>query len=145
MEGRHVCEAFTESVTLQTVFCQAGQDPEQVAFRDALLRQRTYEITEDDYQLLSKRFWSNIPAEECTLFNNALHLLPTKATVQEFNEHALDLLGKPVVRCMAKHNCSEARKASEDDADGLETEVLLAEGASIMITRNLWTSKGIIL
>ena len=74
VEGRRVFEAFTESVTLQTVFRQAGQDPEQVAFRDALLRQRTYEITEDDYQLLSKRFWSYIPAEEHTLFNNAPYL-----------------------------------------------------------------------
>jgi len=35
-----------------------------------------------------------------------------------------------------------AKKASEEDADGLEPEILLAEGACIMITRNLWTAKG---
>ncbi|KIJ36217.1 hypothetical protein M422DRAFT_261547 [Sphaerobolus stellatus SS14] len=42
------------------------------------------------------------------------------------------------------HNCNEARKASEEDADGLQTEILLEEGACVMITRNLWTSKGLV-
>jgi hypothetical protein len=38
-------------------------------------------------------------------------------------------LGQPVLGCKAKHNHSEAKKASDDDADGLEKEILLAEGA----------------
>ena len=40
------------------------------------------------------------------------------------------------------HSCSVAAKASEEDADGLETDILLAEGARVMVTWNLWTSKG---
>jgi hypothetical protein len=47
-----------------------------------------------------------------------------------------------VLRCKAKHNHAEAKKASPDDAEGLEKEILLAEGAKVMLTRNLWTSKG---
>jgi hypothetical protein len=43
---------------------------------------------------------------------------------------------------MAKHNGPEAKKASEEDAEDLQKEVLLAEGARVMITRNVWTSKG---
>jgi hypothetical protein len=43
--------------------------------------------------------------------------------------------------CIDPHS-AEARKASEEDADGLEKVVLLAEGAKVMITRNIWTSKG---
>ena len=31
-----------------------------------------------------------------------------------------------------------------DDAEGLDKEVLLAEGAKVMLTRNLWTSKGLV-
>ena len=37
-EGRMVFEHFTQSVTLDTVYHQAGNDHDQVAFRDALLR-----------------------------------------------------------------------------------------------------------
>jgi hypothetical protein len=62
--------------------------------------------------------------------------------VLEFNCHHLSNTGQPVICCKAKHNHSEAKKASDDDADGLVKEVLLAEGAKVMLTRNLWTSKG---
>lgn len=53
-------------------------------------------------------------------------------------------MDKPVLRCLAKHNLPEAKKASEEDAEGLERELLLAEGAKVMLTRNLWTSKGLV-
>lgn len=39
--------------------------------------------------------------------------------------------GNPVVFCMAKHNCLEAKKASKEDAEGLEKEILLAVVASV--------------
>ncbi|KAK6981325.1 hypothetical protein R3P38DRAFT_2477437, partial [Favolaschia claudopus] len=64
--------------------------------------------------------------------------------VKSLNIVRLTNLQKPVVRCQAVHNSSEAKKASEEDAEGLEREVLLAEGAKIMITRNVWTSKGLV-
>ncbi|KAK7034241.1 hypothetical protein R3P38DRAFT_2519159, partial [Favolaschia claudopus] len=64
--------------------------------------------------------------------------------VKNLNIVRLANLQKAVVRCKAKHNSTEAKKASEEDADGLEKEVLLAEGAKIMITRNVWTSKGLV-
>ena len=69
-------------------------------------------------------------------------MLPTRDAVLEFNCRHLSSTGQPVIRCKAKHNHSEAKKASDDDADGLVKEVLLAEGAKVMLTRNLWTSKG---
>ncbi|KIJ37782.1 hypothetical protein M422DRAFT_259623 [Sphaerobolus stellatus SS14] len=64
--------------------------------------------------------------------------------VSEYNLHALAMLGNPVVCIRAKHNYTKAKKAPEEDADGLEKQVLLAEGACVMITRNLWTSKGLV-
>src|ERR1700733_9369213 len=56
-EGHRVYDSFDQSITLETVFRQAGNDPIQVAFRDALLRLRTYSTTEDDYHLFQTRFW----------------------------------------------------------------------------------------
>ena len=43
----------------------------------------------------------------------------------------------------AKHNHTEAKSAKSDGEDGLETDVLLAEVAKVMLTHNLWTSKGL--
>ena len=86
--------------------------------------------------------WNNLTVEEHTGFKDAIYLLPTKNSVTDYNKLHLAQTAPPVLRCMAKHNCSSAKKASADDADGLESMVLLAEGAKVMITRNLWTSKG---
>jgi DNA replication protein DnaC len=141
-EGRRVFESFSQSVTLDKVYRQAGEDAEQVKFRDALMRLRTYSTTQEDYDLLSTRTWDKLTPQERTEFDKVLHLLPTRATVEEVNFRHLAALGKPVLRCKAKHNHSEAKKASDDDADGLEKEILLAEGAKVMLTRNLWTAKG---
>lgn len=141
-EGRNVFEAFNQSVTLGTVFRQAGQDPMQVAFRDALLRLRTYSVTQDDYDLLSSRFWDNLSPEQRSEFTDVLHLLPTRSSVFDLNCRRIANTGQPVLRCQAKHNCAEAKKASEEDSEGLEKEILLCEGAKVMMTRNPWTSKG---
>ncbi len=92
--------------------------------------------------MFSKRFWENLSLEDHATYNNVLHLLPTRASVLELNKHQLAALAKPVLCCKAKHNNPEAKKASEEDAEGLEKEVFLAEGAKVMLTHNLWTSKG---
>ncbi|KAG8896515.1 hypothetical protein FRC01_011744, partial [Tulasnella sp. 417] len=44
----------------------------------------------------------------------------------------------------ALHTGIGAKRASEEDAEGLEKEILLAENAKIMITRNLWTTAGLV-
>jgi ATP-dependent DNA helicase PIF1 len=141
-EGRMVFEHFTQSVTLDTVFCQAGEDGAQIAFRDALMHLRTYSVTQADYNLLATRFSDVLTPAERLEFENVTHLLPTCEAVLEFNSRHLSNTGQPVILCKAKHNHSEAKKASDDDADGLVKEVLIAEGAKVMLTRNLWTSKG---
>ena len=84
-EGHRVFKSFNQSVTLQTVYRQAGTDPAQVAFRETLLRLRTYSTTQEDHNLLSTCFWDNLTPQEHTEFDDILHLLPTRAAVLEFN------------------------------------------------------------
>jgi hypothetical protein len=107
------------------------------------LRLRTYSTTLEDYNaLFERRMWDNLSATEKAEFGNVVHLLPTHVAVEECNRDRLTVLPKPVVLCKAKHSCNEAKKASEEDAEGLECEIFLAEGAKVMLTHNLWTSKG---
>ena len=127
-------ESFKQSVTLNTIYHQTGQSAEQVAFREALLRLRTYSTTSEDFELFSGRFWDYLTPEQKIEFDDVLHLLPTQASVLEFNCQRLVASAKPVLRCHAKHNHTEAKSAKSNDADGLEKEVLLAEGAKVMLT-----------
>jgi hypothetical protein len=77
-------------------------------------------------------------------FHDAIHLFPTRANVENHNHHYLASLNVPVLRCKARHNGGRnAKNATEDQADGLEAELLLAVGARVMLTRNIWTDRGI--
>ncbi|KAJ7302146.1 hypothetical protein DFH08DRAFT_826893 [Mycena albidolilacea] len=99
-EGRAVFEPFTQSVTLETVFHQEGDNREQVQFCDALVRLREYKVTEDDHSLFSTRFWENLSSEERASFSDTLHLLPTREAVDTLNTLRISQLGKPVVKCL---------------------------------------------
>ena len=55
-QRQRLFEAFNQKVTLQTIFRQAGEDQEQVAFWDTLLHQQTYDIAHADYELFSTWF-----------------------------------------------------------------------------------------
>ena len=85
-----------------------------------------------------------MPPEEKAEFDNVLHLLPTRVSVLNFNCQRLVANAKPILRCHAKHNYKEAKNVKSDGAEGLEKEVLLAEGAKVVLTCNLWTSKGLV-
>lgn len=142
--GRDVYLSFNQSITLQQIFRQQGDDPVSQHFRDLLLRQRTYSITQEDYNLLSTRFAQNLPDEEKRTFHDVIHLFPTRADVESHNHCYLESTHAPVLRCKARHNGGRhAKQATEDQAEGLEAELLLAIGARVMLTRNIWTDRGI--
>jgi hypothetical protein len=72
-------------VTLQTVFCQIGENIEQVTFREASLRLHTYSTIPEDYDLFATQFWDILSPDQQAEFDDVLHLLPTCASVLEFN------------------------------------------------------------
>ena len=69
---------------------------------------------------------------------------PLSLEGQLFNCQRLVASAKLVLQCHAKHNHTEAKKPKSDDADGLKKAVLLAEGAKVMLTCNLWASKRLV-
>jgi len=143
ISGREAYLSFNQSITLQQIFRQQGDDPVSQQFRDLLLRQRTYSITQEDFDLLSTRFSTHVSAEEKGTFRDAIHLFPTRASVEGHNHHYLEATHAPVLRCKARHHGGRhAKQGTEDQADGLEAELLLAIGARVMLTRNVWTGQG---
>jgi ATP-dependent exoDNAse (exonuclease V) alpha subunit len=116
--GRDVYFSFNHSITLQHIFRQQGNDPVSQQFRDLLLRQRTYSINQEDYNLLSTRFSHNLPDREKLTFHDTIHLFPTRAAVSDHNHHHLESAHVPVLRCKARHSGGRrAKLAPEDQAD----------------------------
>ena len=73
---RDVYLSFSQSITLQYIFYQQGDNPISQCFCN-LLHQQTYSITQEDYNLLSTHLSQNLPDEEKDTFHDVIHLFPT--------------------------------------------------------------------
>lgn len=136
---------FSEAFKLDIVQRQSGGSEEQQEFRHILLRLRDGESILNDWRKLSTRFEQNLSRTEAEKFSDAIHLLTTWDEVDKVNTNMLRSLNRPVAKIIAVHTGGkEARKATSDAAKGLETEVLLAKGARVMLTANVWTQAGLV-
>ena len=141
-DGATIYRLFKDSFRLSVVLRQAG--PQRQPFRDLLNRASTAGgLTIDDWKLLQTRHTSHVSSQERNTFNNTPCLYTTRAEVDHHNLQELVDLNSPCARILAKHEGgSEASKASADMAAGLEAVVVIAIGARVMITRNIWQGKG---
>lgn len=86
--------------------CQCGQSPEQVLFREILLRSRNGHTTISDWDHLMQQ---TPRLDDVTLFENAVHL-------QSNLLQNIISLNRPVATIKAVNSGPNATKASSDDA-----------------------------
>ncbi len=141
-QGRAAYLQFDKAFTLTRIMRQAGQDPDQVRFRDILLRLRNAEVTIEDWNCLMTQTPTTV--SDLTPFANALRLHPTVEAVVEHNVAKLQASGQPIATIKAVHTGANAARASADDASGLEAVVCLANSARVMLTSNLWIEVGLV-
>ena len=141
-QGRAAYQTFQHAVVLDQVMRQAGQDPEQVQFRNILLRLRDAQVTVADWSHLMTRTPTRV--QDVSPFASALHLIPTVEAVVEHNVAQLQASGQPIATIKAVHTGPNAGKVSADDAGGLEAVVCLAKSARVMLTSNLWVDVGLV-
>lgn len=140
-------------VVLDVLMRQQGTDKAQVRFKEALthLRDGCWGATKDeadramarDYSLFVTRRFNNLPADEAATFESALRLYATNDKVNKHNRRQLRKVKK---RCTI-HSVNSgpgANDASADKAGGLQRKVYLGIGARVMLTSNLWTTKGLV-
>ena len=88
------------------------------------------------WQFLFSRTRENLDVKVCTMFNNTLHLYSTKEQTAASNVDRLEQLELLVLNINAVHHGKSARNRTADDTR-LESELLLAKSACVIITRNL--------
>ena len=141
-QGRTAYLQFDKAIVLRQVMRQTGSDPDQVKFRDILLRLRDAKVTTEDWNKLMTQTPTNV--QDLTPFATALRLYPTVDAVVEYNVIKLKDSGQPIATIKAVHTGANANKASSDDANGLEAVVCLARSARVMLTSNLWVEVGLV-
>jgi ATP-dependent DNA helicase PIF1 len=142
--GQQAYRSLDTTVRLTKVMRQDGEDDDTVQFRETLSQLRVGSLTSENWRFLLRRVKSNLSSNECDKFEDALRLYYTKQEVLDYNHKQLRDLGLPVKKVRADHTGVEAAKASSDIAEGLHTEVDIAIGARVMLTRNLWVEKGLV-
>ena len=140
-QGYQAYHMFDKVVKLTVNQRVQGMTPEQVQFRDLLLRLRKGESTVDYWKLLLTRQPSNV-TNLCD-FENSTRLFYSNEQVANFNHEQLTKLDHPIAHINARHSSELAKKISSDDMSGLEPVVFLAKGARVMLTINLWSSVGL--
>jgi ATP-dependent exoDNAse (exonuclease V) alpha subunit len=140
-----------ENVLILTIIVRQG-DAAQERFRDLLNRLRMGESNEDDYNLLMTRVYANQPDDVKLDFESATRLAPFKLMVSHYNTDKLSTLAigvnpEFICRVEASHTPTNklltARQMSSDRMMGLESSLYLARGARVMISQNVWVSKGL--
>ena len=140
-QGYYTYMMFNSVVTLTVNQRVKGSDPEQIVFRDLLLRLRNGETSENDWNLLLTR--QPLHANNIEQFKTATRLFYTNEQVAIYNYDSLLQLKQPIAKIDAKHSSSEAAKISPQDMYGLEPSLLISKGALVMLTMNLWPSVGL--
>ena len=140
-QGYQAYHMFDKVIKLTVNQRVQGMIPEQVQFRDLLLRLRKGESTVDDWNLLLTRQPSNI-TNLCD-FEDATRLFNSNEQVANYNHEQLAKLEHPIACINAHHSSALAKKISSDDMSGLEPVVFLAKVARVMLTMNLWSSVGL--
>ena len=140
-QGYYAYMMFNHVVTLTVNQRVKGTDPEQIVFRDFLLRLCNGEMSENDWKLLLTRQPSQ--ANNIDQFKTATRLFYTNEEVASFNYNSLLQLKQPIAKIDAKHSSSQAAKISPQDMYGLEPTLLISKNALVVLTMNLWPSVGL--
>lgn len=145
-DGHTLYQLFLRSFCLQVVHRQQGNSEAQLKFRALLAHAASGGLTVEDWNLLITRCKENLSPAEQASFDDTTCLLTKTEAVHAANMRQLIALNKPCARIKAKHDGGAAAvKASSEDAAGLEPEVILAEGAKVMISRNIWQDHGMFI
>ncbi|KAE8745529.1 hypothetical protein FOCC_FOCC007792 [Frankliniella occidentalis] len=144
--GKFVWDSVEASLFLHQVHRQTD-----VEFTSLLSRLSKGEVTQDDFEVLQKRFTTSVTYDERQSFKSALCLFPTKDEVALANLNYLTSLKSqadnkpvPVVSINADHNSDTAKSGSSNQAGGLAANLLLAPSCRIMLRSNQWTEQGLV-
>ena len=139
--GSTIYHSFDQAVVLDQIMRQSGDDPEQILFRNILLRLRNGISTISDGEELMKHTPSNV---DSIPFSSAVHLFPTTQSVAEYNINQLRSINQPIATIKAVHTGQNAFKASLEEAGGLDPIIHLADTARVMLIANLWVEAGLV-
>ena len=140
-QGYCAYQMFVHVVILSVNQGVIGSDHDQILFRELLLRLRNGETTQDDWKHLLASQPSQIP--DTDHLKDVVRLYYTNAKVAAYNYECSVKLNQPIAEVHAKHSSELTKKISAEEMFNLQPKLLIARGALVMLTNNIWPSVGL--
>lgn len=140
-QGYCAYQMFDKVVILKVNHRVLGSELDQVLFKQLLMRLRNGETTEHDWKQLLARQPSQVENIKC--FEGVTRLYYSNDEVAKYNYSCLLELKQPIAEIFATHSGVEGKNISAQDMFGLQPKLLVAKGARVMLTMNLWPSVGL--
>ena len=140
-QGYCAYQMFVHVVILSVNQRVIGSDPDQILSRELLLRLRNGETTQEDWKQLLARQPSEVPNIDS--FKDVVRLYYTNAELAAYNYECLVELNQPIAEIHARHSNELTKRISAEEMLNLQPKLLIAKGARVMLTKNLWPSVGL--
>ena len=122
------------------------QGPDQKEFKRILEGISNGQLSLEDWENLRTRELTdrNFTAEQIkAIKNKSIKVCAMKRDTKKHNQERTKALGKPIHGIKSLNTGKDAKNASENDAQGLRQDIIIAEGSRVLLCRNLWQSKGL--
>jgi ATP-dependent DNA helicase PIF1 len=137
--GQRLYRLFNQTVTLNVIKRQQGNEREATEFRTALSNLRMNRTTVKDWTLLASRVRAKVVLiEDVSVFENAVHIYQRREEVHAYNHQRLRDLNNPVLLVRASHRGPGAENASTEEAGNLHRHVHVSINSRVMLTENVW-------
>ena len=142
IKATHLYKIFTNVIILDEIMRQQGEAEKE--FRDVLTRLVNGKFDEKDWEWLRAQDFDAMDKEKQKQFkDNAVMLCSRNKDLKQHNIYKMKSLGNPIAPVKAVNNNSLAKEAEPSTAGGLHKKIIMAKGAKMVITRNLWKEAGL--
>ena len=142
IKATHLYKMFTNVIILDEIMRQQGDDEKE--FRDVLTKIVNGKFNEKDWEWLRQQDFDSMDKENQTRFkDNSVMLCSINKDLTEHNIYKMKSLGHPIAPIKAVNNNSLAKEAESSTAGGLPKITIMAKGAKMILTRNLWKEAGL--
>jgi ATP-dependent DNA helicase PIF1 len=144
-QAQRLYKRFDQTITLNVVKRESGDDTDAIVFRQCLEHLHVDIITVNDGRLLCTRVQAQLTDTARSDFDNAIRLFSKKLSVRLHNHANLRDLRVPGVNIVASHTGhAKAAEVTTEDAGNLQSVLSISINAKVMLTENIWVTKGLV-
>ena len=141
-KGALLYDLFVDVIIFEKIMRQLGT--EENMFRDVLTRLANGTFTEEDWKWLQSQDYDSFDKKKQQEFrDSAVMLCARRKDLKRQNIYRIRSLNQPIAPVKAENNNKTAANCDSSTAGGLDNTTILAIGAQMILTTNVWKEAGL--